>query len=74
MNANVLTVWEEVGQMKVVLQVPNAQTLTALTDIARSKGLPHFLLTNASQTNVLLAVGPCAKEQIDSVSGSLKLY
>lgn len=73
LRPGILRAWEEIGQMKVVLQVPTGDLLTGLAETARAKGLPHYLLTRGAE-GVLLAVGPCAKDQIDAVSGSLKLY
>ena len=71
--------WKEGGQKKVVLRVVALQDLFELKEIARRHGLPAALITDAGLTEVppgtitVLGIGPAKVEELDKLTGHLKL-
>jgi PTH2 family peptidyl-tRNA hydrolase len=72
--------WLRSGEEKVVLRVDSEEELLALYSKAREKGLPVSLVTDAGKTQLppgtrtALAIGPAPEEEIDEITGHLKLY
>ena len=71
--------WKEGGQKKVVLRVAALQDLFVLKETARRHGLPAALITDAGLTEVppgtitVLGIGPAEVEELDKLTGHLKL-
>lgn len=69
--------WEKDGSKKVVLRVSGLEHLLELKE--RAGKLPTCLIKDAGMTEVppgtatCLAIGPAAEEEIDRITGSLKL-
>ncbi|XP_033210506.1 peptidyl-tRNA hydrolase 2, mitochondrial-like isoform X2 [Belonocnema kinseyi] len=72
--------WEDCGQKKITVQVDNEAALMEVYRHARSVGLIADVIQDAGRTQVargsktVCAVGPGPFEQIDKVTGHLKLY
>ncbi len=76
------TIWKEwfsEGQKKVVVKVTSEEELLGLRRIAVDQGIPFALIRDAGMTELppgtitAIAVGPATAEQIDRVTGDLKL-
>jgi peptidyl-tRNA hydrolase, PTH2 family len=71
--------WLAAGMPKIVLQVNNEAELLAVYERAKDKQIPAELIRDAGKTVVAagtitcLGLGPAPREEIDSVTGSLKL-
>lgn len=71
--------WETFGQKKVVLKVSSEQELLELYHIIKQSDLPCSLITDAGHTQIepstktCLCVGPGPDEEIDKLTGHLKL-
>jgi peptidyl-tRNA hydrolase, PTH2 family len=69
----------EEGMPKVVLQVPETDDLLRLYDQALQDGLPACLVEDAGRTVVpagtltCLGIGPARDDEIDRLTGELKL-
>lgn len=70
--------WKEQGMKKVVLRVSGKRELLELFETAK-KSLPAALIKDAGLTQIrpgeptCIAIGPAPEEEIDRVTGSLKL-
>ncbi|NXM75033.1 PTH2 hydrolase, partial [Serilophus lunatus] len=79
-NPDLLEQWEYCGQPKVVLKVPDEETLIQLLAEAKRFGLTVSLIQDAGRTQIapgsrtVLGIGPGPADIIDKVSGHLKLY
>ncbi|NXS12679.1 PTH2 hydrolase, partial [Neodrepanis coruscans] len=79
-NPELLEQWEYCGQPKVVLKVPDEETLIQLLVEAKRLGLTVSLIEDAGRTQIapgsrtVLGIGPGPVDLIDKVSGHLKLY
>jgi PTH2 family peptidyl-tRNA hydrolase len=65
---------------KVCVGVPSEEALRALYEQARTAGLPCALITDAGLTEfhgvptvTCCAIGPASKEDVDQITGHLKL-
>ncbi len=71
--------WLEEGMPKVVLQVPETGDLLRLYELALENGLPACLVEDAGRTVVpagtltCLGIGPALDEDLDRLTGDLKL-
>ncbi|KAI9192323.1 hypothetical protein LWI28_021209 [Acer negundo] len=71
--------WEQCGQPKIVLTCKNQNEMNKLKEAAESIGLPTFVVADAGRTQIsagsktVLAIGPGAKESVDSVTGKQRL-
>lgn len=69
--------WEKEGAKKVVLQVSSLEELLELKE--RAGKLPACLIKDAGMTEIppgtatCLGIGPAAEEEIDRITGQLKL-
>jgi PTH2 family peptidyl-tRNA hydrolase len=74
-----LRAWRATGGMKVALRADSEAALLALADAAETRGLVTAVIRDAGHTQVAagtttaLAVGPGAGDDVDAVTGSLKL-
>ena len=71
--------WERKGAMKIALRVSGEEDLELLEAQAESLGLPHHLVVDAGHTQIapntrtVLAIGPASFEEVDQLTGHLKL-
>ena len=71
--------WKRTGATKVVVKVNSEDELLELEREARAANLPHALVRDAGRTQIesgtatALGVGPAADENVDAVTGDLKL-
>jgi PTH2 family peptidyl-tRNA hydrolase len=71
--------WLEEGMPKVVLEGPSEADLLRLQDMAVQLGLPCLLVEDAGRTVVpagtitCLGIGPAPNDEIDRLTGDLKL-
>lgn len=76
-----LTEWLETGQTKICLQVHSEKELLDLHEKAKEMGLTSNVITDAGRTEfggvptkTCMAIGPNKSEDIDKITGHLKLY
>ena len=71
--------WERKGAMKIALRVGSEEELELLEAQAESVALPHYLVVDAGHTQIapntqtVLAIGPALFEDVDRLTGHLKL-
>ncbi|OIO26666.1 aminoacyl-tRNA hydrolase [Candidatus Micrarchaeota archaeon CG_4_10_14_0_2_um_filter_55_9] len=71
--------WEATGCEKVAVRVSGEKELLALRDEARRLKLPNALVRDAGHTQIpagsitALAIGPAKEEEVDRITGDLKL-
>lgn len=71
--------WELLGQKKVVLKVSSERELLELYSIVKQTDIPCSLITDAGHTQIepstrtCLGIGPGSDEEIDKLTGHLKL-
>ena len=71
--------WLHEGMKKVVLEVANEKELIKYFQKAKDSGLPSALITDAGLTQIppgtktAVAIGPGKNEEIDKITGELKL-
>lgn len=71
--------WEIDGQKKVVLKISSEQELLELYSLVKASTLPCSLITDAGHTQIepatktCLGIGPGPDEEIDKLTGHLKL-
>jgi len=79
-NSNALSAWEKTGQAKVCLKIDSEESMLNLAAKAREAGLTWTIVRDAGRTQVeagsmtVLGIGPAAVEDIDKITGHLKLY
>ena len=72
--------WEVFGQAKVALKTDNEHELQELKMKAKKAGLVAYIVRDAGRTQVeegaptVLGVGPGPVEEVDKITGHLKLY
>jgi len=78
-NKKILEKWERRGAKKVVLKVKNLRDLKRLYKKIKNKKLPCFMVRDAGRTQIrkgtitCLSIGPAKEEDIDKITGKLKL-
>jgi PTH2 family peptidyl-tRNA hydrolase len=71
--------WEKSGSTKIALSVDNLPELQSLRDKAAKALLPLGIVSDAGKTELIrgtittLAIGPAQSEEIDKITGHLKL-
>ncbi|MFH1638291.1 MAG: peptidyl-tRNA hydrolase Pth2 [Candidatus Woesearchaeota archaeon] len=71
--------WKEEGMKKIVMKVPGKKELIRYMQEAKDFGLKTALITDAAKTffneptTTCLAIGPDEEEEIDKVTGKLKI-
>ena len=71
--------WLNEGMEKIVLKVSSDNELLELFDKAKRRKLPCALIRDAGRTQIpagsvtALAIGPAEEDEIDSITGNLKL-
>jgi PTH2 family peptidyl-tRNA hydrolase len=71
--------WEMSGSKKVVLKADSLKNLLELYEMAKEFGLPCSLIRDAGKTSVppgtvtVLGIGPCREDDLDKVTGKLKM-
>ncbi|MFH1125549.1 MAG: peptidyl-tRNA hydrolase Pth2 [Candidatus Altiarchaeota archaeon] len=71
--------WITQGQKKTVLKCSGEKELLILMEQARAQGLPTALIEDAgltqipSGTKTCIGIGPAPEEQVDKITGKLKL-
>lgn len=74
-----LKLWLLTGQLKVVVKVNTEEELLSIANASSEKGLISSLIKDAGKTQLVphtftvLGIGPGRKEEIDFVTGHLKL-
>jgi PTH2 family peptidyl-tRNA hydrolase len=78
-GADVVEVWEQEGQKKVVVKVKDEAEMLELYQKAKRAHVPCALISDAGLTQIApgtitaLAVGPWNEEEVDRLTGHLKL-
>jgi len=71
--------WEKKGQKKIVVSCKDLKELLSLYEAAKNKKLPCVLVEDAGLTQVkkgtktCIGIGPAPEEEIDKITGKLKL-
>jgi PTH2 family peptidyl-tRNA hydrolase len=71
--------WKEEGQAKIVLKIESEDGLRQLFQKAKAAGIPASLIEDRGLTQLdpgtitCLGVGPAPDEQVDEITGKLKL-
>jgi len=79
-NAAALEAWEKTGQAKICLKIDNAEAMMDLATKARENGIAWSVVRDAGRTQVeagsltVLGIGPADVNDIDQITGHLKLY
>ncbi len=78
-RGKLLAAWEACGQPKICVKCDSIEALLALAKAAEAKKLPVYVVQDAGRTEVaagtttVLAIGPGVVDDINSVTGELKL-
>jgi len=79
-NSPALQAWEKTGQTKICLKVENEEALLNLAGVAKVHGLTWCIVRDAGKTQVssgtmtVIGIGPASAEDVDKLTGHLKLY
>ena len=79
MRPDVVRIWSKFGQAKVVLKADSTQELEELEQVCQALNVPCCLVQDAGRTQIpsgsitVLAVGPGTVEEINEITGALKL-
>lgn len=78
-NKRIIKEWEKEGGKKIVLKVKDVKELKEIYKKAKKLKLPCYLVKDAGLTQIkpgtitALAIGPAKEEDVDKVTGKLKL-
>lgn len=78
-NKAVLRRWENSGCAKICVKVESEQELMNIRKVANVRGLNYYLVHDAGRTQIaagsatVLAIGPALVDDIDALTGHLKL-
>lgn len=78
-SKKIIKEWEKQGSKKVVLKVKSLDELLQVYEKAKEAKLPVALISDAGKTQLekgtitCLAIGPYYSEEIDKITGNLKL-
>jgi PTH2 family peptidyl-tRNA hydrolase len=73
------TEWEAWGTKKVVLKIDTLKEMLEIQKAAKAKRLPFALIKDAGHTEVkpgtvtALGIGPCLEDDVDKLTGHLKM-
>ena len=79
-GAALLAAWRGSGERIVVVRCDDLPHMELLRDAAAAVGLPASTVCDAGRTQVdagtttVVAVGPAASDEVDCVTGALRLY
>ena len=79
-NEEIVEKWKKQGAKKVVLKVTDEKELIKYMSIAQDKGLKTALIKDAGHTVLepgtvtCLGIGPDLEDEIDKVTGKLKMF
>ncbi len=71
--------WLDSGMGKIVLKVSSETELAMIFQKAKKAGLPSALIQDAGHTQIepgsktVVGIGPCKEEELDKITGELKL-
>lgn len=71
--------WVDAGMPKIVLKVSSEKELATLFQKAKKAGLPAALITDAGHTQIapgtktVVGMGPANEDELDALTGELKL-
>ncbi len=71
--------WEAWGSKKVVLKIEGLREIVTLQKAASKAGVPNVIIRDAGRTELergtvtALGIGPCDDEEIDDLTGHLKM-
>jgi PTH2 family peptidyl-tRNA hydrolase len=71
--------WEDSGTKKVVVRAESLKEMLDLHKKAKGLGLPCSIIRDAGRTQIkpgtitALGIGPCKEEDLDKVTGKLKI-
>eukprot|EP00013_Stygamoeba_regulata_P021311 CAMPEP_0177661684 /NCGR_PEP_ID=MMETSP0447-20121125/18839_1 /TAXON_ID=0 /ORGANISM="Stygamoeba regulata, Strain BSH-02190019" /LENGTH=155 /DNA_ID=CAMNT_0019167101 /DNA_START=115 /DNA_END=582 /DNA_ORIENTATION=- len=78
--ASMVEGWEQRGQAKVALKINSQEEMQELEAAATAEGLNSYIVVDAGRTQIpsgswtVLAIGPGPVDQINKVTGMLKLF
>lgn len=78
-NPHLVQGWENTGCAKIALRVESEAEMVSIKRAAEAQGLTTFLVRDAGRTQIepntktVLAIGPATGQDIDKVTGHLKL-
>ena len=78
-DKDVVKTWRNTGMMKIALKVENEQELYKYAQLAKDAGYPVGIITDAGKTVVApgtttcCGIGPVLEEDVDAITGDLKL-
>jgi PTH2 family peptidyl-tRNA hydrolase len=78
-NKGIWKSWKNSGQKKVVLKVSTIEQLTEVVKKLKSNKIPYFIVKDAGLTQLspgtttAVGIGPDLSEEIDKITGDLKL-
>lgn len=71
--------WKKEGQKKIVLKVEDLKELIIIKNLCRKMRMPYAVVSDAGHTELkpgtitALAIGPDKEENIDKLTGNLKI-
>ena len=78
-DKEIVKAWRNTGMMKIALKVDTKEELYKYAQMAKDKGFPVGIITDAGKTVVApgtttcVGIGPVLEEDIDAITSELKL-